>query len=43
MDNSILYTKAYAFAVRIVKLYKELNRNKVERALSRQLLSREPR
>ena len=38
MDNSILYTKAYAFAVKVVKLYKELGKRKVEKALARQLL-----
>ena len=38
MDDSLLYRKAYSFSVKIVKLYKELNRKKVEKALSRQLL-----
>jgi len=38
MDKSILYTKAFAFAVKIVKTYKVLNDRKVEKALSRQLL-----
>lgn len=32
MDESLLYKKAYAFAVKVIKLYKELGKRKVEKA-----------
>ena len=38
MDNSIVYQKAYQFAIRIVKAYKYLTEEKKEYVLSKQLL-----
>ncbi len=38
MKNSIVYTKAYAFSLRIVKCYQFLNSEKKEFILSKQLL-----
>ena len=36
--DNVVQTKSYAFAVRIVKLYKHLSENKKEYTLSKQLL-----
>lgn len=38
MSESIVYQKAYGFAIEIVKLYKQLNAEKKEFILSKQLL-----